>query len=275
MEPPPVAVTIAGSDSSAGAGIQADLKTFTYFQVFGQSAITCVVAEAPGRVQSIEPVSTSTVRDQLRLSLEYFPVSAIKTGMLYSKEIIAVVCDVLEAIPVAERPALVVDPVMVASSGDPLLQADALEVYRDRLFRLASVVTPNRHETAIIYGHTIKTSADLEKIGHSLVREFGTAFLLKGGHWPGDLAVDYLATQTGVLRLAEPFIGTGATHGTGCTLSAALTAGLALGDDLAAAARRAKTFVTRAIAESMTWSGRHGTVSALKHWPDARRRAAL
>ena len=266
MEPPPVAVTIAGSDSSAGAGIQADLKTFTYFRIFGQSVVTCVVAEVPGKVQKVHAVDVDTVRAQLSLSLEYFPVRAIKTGMLYSKEIIAAVCDILEAIPIRERPSLVVDPVMVASSGDRLLQTDALELYLDRLFPLATVVTPNRAETAIIYGHPIETAAELEQIGPELVRQYGAVFLLKGGHWPGDLAVDYLATQAGVLRLSEPFVHAKSTHGTGCTLSAALAAGLALGDDLQAAARRAKVFVTRAIAESMTWSGQHGPVSALKHW---------
>ena len=266
MEPPPVAVTIAGSDNSAGAGIQADLKTFTYFRVFGQSVVTCVVAEVPGKVQTIAPIDAATVRDQLRLSLEYFPVSVIKTGMLFSKAIIEVVGDILETIPVEQRPFLVVDPVMVASSGDRLLEADALEMYRNRLFPLATVVTPNRHETEIIYGHTIETSAELEAIGPKLVKQFGTSFFLKGGHWSGDLAVDYLATPTGVLRLAEPFVAAKSTHGTGCTLSAALAAGMALGDDLPAAAHRAKAFVTRAISESMTWSGQHGPVSALKHW---------
>src|SRR5215469_627162 len=266
MEPPPVVVTIAGSDSSAGAGIQADLKTFTYFRVFGQSVVTCIVAEVPGKVKKVQAVDVDTVRDQLVLSLEYFPVSAIKTGMLYSKEIIGAVCDILEAIPIDKRPSLVVDPVMIASSGHRLLQADALESYLNRLFPLATVVTPNREETAIIYGQSIKSRAELERIGAELVRRHGTAFLLKGGHWPGDLAIDYLATQAGVLRLSEPFVPAKSTHGTGCTLSAALAAGLALGGDLQAAAHRAKAFISRAIAESMTWSGQHGAVSALKHW---------
>jgi hydroxymethylpyrimidine/phosphomethylpyrimidine kinase len=266
MEPPPVAVTIAGSDSSAGAGIQADLKTFTYFRVFGQSVVTCIVAEVPGKVQRIQAVEVETVRDQLILSLEYFPVSAIKTGMLYSKEIIGAVCDILEAIPIEKRPSLVVDPVMISSSGDRLLKTDALELYLHRLFPLATVVTPNLDETAIIYGQTVGAAAELERIGPELVRRYGTAFLLKGGHWPGDLAIDYLATESGVLRLSEPFVTAKSTHGTGCTLSAALAAGLALGDDLQAAAHRAKVFITRTIAGSMTWSGEHGPVSALKHW---------
>jgi hydroxymethylpyrimidine/phosphomethylpyrimidine kinase len=266
MEPPPVAVTIAGSDSSAGAGIQADLKTFTYFRVFGQSVVTCVVAEVPGKVQKVQAIDVDTVRDQLSLSLEYFPVRAIKTGMLYSKEIIGAVSDILEAIPIDKRPSLVVDPVMIASSGDRLLQTEALEMYLKRLFPLATIVTPNRDETAVIYGQTIESTAEIERIGQELVRRYGTAFLLKGGHWPGELATDYLATQTGVTRLSEPFVPAKSTHGTGCTLSAALAAGLALGDDLQSAARRAKVFVTRTIAESMTWSGKYGPVSALKHW---------
>jgi hydroxymethylpyrimidine/phosphomethylpyrimidine kinase len=266
MEPPPVAVTIAGSDSSAGAGIQADLKTFTYFRVFGQSVVTCVVAEVPGKVQKVQAIDVDTVREQLSLSLEYFPVRAIKTGMLYSKEIIGAVSDILEAIPIDKRPPLVVDPVMIASSGDRLLQTDALETYLNRLFPLATIVTPNRDETAIIYGQTIESTAEIERIGLDLVRRYGTAFLLKGGHWPGDLAIDYLATQAGVTRLSEPFVPAKSTHGTGCTLSAALAAGFALGADLESAARRAKVFVTRTIAESMTWSGQHGPVSALKHW---------
>jgi hydroxymethylpyrimidine/phosphomethylpyrimidine kinase len=155
---------------------------------------------------------------------------------------------------------------MVASSGHRLLQTDALEIYVKRLFPLATVVTPNRDETAIIYGQSIETAAELEQIGPELVRRYGPAFLLKGGHWPGDLAVDYLATPSGVLRLSEPFVPAKSTHGTGCTLSAALTAGLALGDDLPTAARRAKAFITRAIVGSMSWSGKHGSVSALKHW---------
>ncbi|MBV8101831.1 MAG: bifunctional hydroxymethylpyrimidine kinase/phosphomethylpyrimidine kinase [Verrucomicrobia bacterium] len=266
METPPVAVTIAGSDSSAGAGIQADLKTFTYFRVFGQSVVTCVVAEVPGKVQKVQAVDVDTVREQLILSLEYFPVNAIKTGMLHSKEIIGTVCDILEAIPIDKRPFVVVDPVMVASSGDRLLQTDALEIYLNRLLPLATVVTPNRDETEIIYGQDIGIAAELKQIGPELVRRYGTAFLLKGGHWPGDLAVDYLATPAGVLRLSEPFVQAKSIHGTGCTLSAALTAGLALGDDLQTAAHRAKLFVTRAIVESMSWCGQHGAVSALKHW---------
>jgi hydroxymethylpyrimidine/phosphomethylpyrimidine kinase len=266
MEPPPIAITIAGSDSSAGAGIQADLKTFTYFHVFGQSVVTCVVAEVPGKVETIQPISVRSVQDQLRLSLDYYPVRSIKTGMLYSKEIISAVCDILEAIPTQERPPIVVDPVMVASAGDPLLEPDAIAAYRDRLFPIATVVTPNLYETEAICGHKIQNFTQLAETGAALVRSFGSAFLLKGGHLPSDLATDFLVTRSSTISLVEPFVETGAAHGTGCTLSAALAAGLALGDELEGAARRAKVFITRAISQAITWHGRHGAISALKQW---------
>src|SRR5215472_2374250 len=133
----PVALTIAGSDNSAGAGIQSDLKTFTHFGVYGQTVVTCVVAEVPGRVSRIQPVDLAVIREQLFLSLEYFPVSAIKTGMLLSPEVVDLVCDAIQSQPKARRPALVVDPVMAAGSGDPLLQSGARERYEDRLFPLA------------------------------------------------------------------------------------------------------------------------------------------
>src|ERR1700757_885921 len=133
----PVAVTIAGSDNSSGAGIQADLKTFTHFGVYAQTVITCVVAEIPGKVCSIQAIDPEVIRDQLNLSLTCFPVRAIKTGMLYSREIIALFCDAFEALPQDERPFLIVDPVMVAASGQPLVRSDAIEQYKSRLFPLA------------------------------------------------------------------------------------------------------------------------------------------
>ena len=266
MEPPPIAITIAGSDSSAGAGIQADLKTFTYFHVFGQSVVTCVVAEVPGKVEAIQVIAADVVRDQLRLSLEYYPVRSIKTGMLYSEAIISSICGILEAMPAKDRPPLVVDPVMVASAGDPLLQPDAIGAYRDRLFPLATVITPNLHETEVICGHRIKSLTQLAEIGSELAETFGSAFLLKGGHLPADLATDFLVTKSSTISLVEPFVNAGVTHGTGCTLSAALAAGLALGDSLETAARRAKLFVTRALSEATTWCGPLGPISALKQW---------
>jgi hydroxymethylpyrimidine/phosphomethylpyrimidine kinase len=140
----PVVMTIAGSDNSAGAGAQADLKTMSALGVYGVTAITCVVAEVPGKVSAIQPIEPRIVAEQIRLLFEAFPIAAVKTGMLYSREIIATVCDTLEECFAkrGSRPFLVVDPVMVATSGDPLLRDDAVALYRERLFPLAGIITP-------------------------------------------------------------------------------------------------------------------------------------
>jgi hydroxymethylpyrimidine/phosphomethylpyrimidine kinase len=177
----PVAISIAGSDNSAGAGIQADLKTFTYFKVFGQTVVTCVVAEVPGRVTAIHPIDPKIVKEQLTLSLQYFPVRAMKTGMLYSTEIIQTVCEVIESLPSESRPYLVVDPVMVASSGDLLLEPDAVALYRNRLIPLATVVTPNLHEAITLANRTIRNIEELEEVARSLAERYRVAFLVKAG----------------------------------------------------------------------------------------------
>src|SRR5215210_2949616 len=182
---PPVALTIAGSDNSAGAGAQADLKTFTALGVYGLTAITCVVAEVPGKVSAIQPVASEIVAEQIQLSLGAFPVAAVKTGMLYSREIIATVCDVLEKLPLAARPPLVVDPVMVATSGDLLLQRDAVELYQTRLFPKAALVTPNLDEARELVGRSIDNREEMERAGKELAERFGCAWLLKGGHLRG------------------------------------------------------------------------------------------
>jgi hydroxymethylpyrimidine/phosphomethylpyrimidine kinase len=261
----PVAVTIAGSDNSAGAGIQADLKTFTRLGVYGQTVITCVVAEVPGRVAAIQPVDSGVVRDQLSLSLEYFPVRTLKTGMLYSSEIIETVCDVLEkkATPAS---VLVVDPVMVASSGDPLLLPDAIDSYRQRLIPLAALVTPNLDEAAMLLGHKVEGRAQLGSAARELQERFGVPFLLKGGHLKGDEAVDVLAVGEVTEQFSAPFIRAVSTHGTGCTYSAAITAHLARGDSLRDAVAAAKQFITEAIRQTLSWEAPRGRVEALAHF---------
>jgi len=261
----PVALTIAGSDNSAGAGIQADLKTFTHFRVYGQTVVTCVVAEVPGKVSRIQPVDLEVIRDQLFLSLEYFPVSAIKTGMLFSPEIVDLVCDAIQSQPKARRPALVVDPVMAAGSGDPLLQSGARERYEDRLFPLASVVTPNLGEAELLLGKRIPAVEALQAAAAELARRHGVPFLVKGGHLPGGSAVDWLVAGDHAIRISAPYTNV-PTHGTGCTFSAALAANLALGKDLEEAARAAKSYVTRAISTSLQWVGNRGEISALNPW---------
>jgi hydroxymethylpyrimidine/phosphomethylpyrimidine kinase len=259
----PVALTIAGSDSSAGAGIQADLKTFSALGVYGLSAVTCVVAETPGRVSKMEPVSAALVRDQIDVVMRSFPVAAIKTGLLYSAEIIAAIAAVLREH--RARP-LVIDPVMVATTGDPLLQDNAIEVYERDLFPLAALLTPNLDEATQLSGRSIGDLAALYQAGRILVIKYGVPVLVKGGHLSGDQAIDVLFEGDNAIEFSAPFSHGVATHGTGCTYSAAITAGLAAGLALEEAVRRAKNFVSAAIAQHHGWDKIH----ALNHSPDVR-----
>ena len=256
----PVALTIAGSDSSAGAGIQADLKTFSAFGLYGLTAVTCVVAETPGRVSKIEPVSAELVRDQIEVLLRGFPVAAIKTGLLFSAEIISEIANVLRKD--RSRP-LVIDPVMVATSGDPLLHDDAIGIYERELFPLAALITPNLGEAGRLIGKPIRDLAAMREAGEILTNKYGVPVLLKGGHLAGDRAIDLLFLNGNVIEFSAPFSRGIATHGTGCTYSAGITAGLAAGLSLEEAVRRAKNFVSAAIAQHHAWNGIH----ALNHSP--------
>lgn len=256
-ESPPVALTIAGSDNSSGAGAQADLKTFSALGVYGLTAITCVVAEVPGRVSAIQPIDPKIVREQTRLSFEAYPVAAVKTGMLFSREIIETVCDELET----RRPLLVVDPVMIATSGDSLLKNDAVALYETRLFKLATLVTPNLDEARALLGRSISTLEEMRDAGRELADKFGVPFLIKGGHLRGERAVDLLFSDDNVRSFEAPFVYGVSTHGTGCTYSAAIAAGLARGLALPDAVGEAKHFVTRAIAHFFQWGPTH----ALNH----------
>lgn len=261
MQTPPVALSIAGSDNSAGAGAQADLKTFTALGVYGLTAITCVVAEVPGKVSAVAPVPPEIVAEQIRLSLEAYPVAAIKTGLLHSRAVIEAVCGVLET----TRPVLVVDPVMIATSGASLLESDGIDAYRNRLFPLATLVTPNLDEAAALLGHPISSLQEMREAGRELSQRFGCAFLIKGGHLKG-AAVDMLITPDGtVLEFTAERIPGVSTHGTGCTLSAAITAYLAAGTPLAEGVACAKAYVTRAIAGLYRWTGKNGETHALNH----------
>ncbi len=248
---PPVALAIAGSDNSAGAGLQADLKTFGAFGVYGVTAATCVVAEVPGVVSAIQPVETKIVAEQIRLCFEAFPVAALKTGMLYSREIIETVAHCLGA----NTAPVVVDPVMIASSGDPLLKPDAVEAYKTLLFPHAALITPNADELAALAGFEITSLEVMRKIALDLAYDFGVPFLAKGGHLRGDRAVDWLAFPDGTtLEFSEPFIPGANPHGTGCTYSSAITAALARGISLIESVARAKKFITRAIGDRFSWA---------------------
>ncbi len=263
----PIALTIAGSDSSAGAGAQADVKTFSALGVYGLTAITCVVAETPGKVARIQNVGAEIVREQLELLLEKFPVAAIKTGLLYSCEIVSTVARIL-AERASEIP-LVIDPVMIATSGDALLQPEAIACYERELFPRATLITPNLDEAARLLSEPIAGIDAMRRAGKKLSLKFGVPVLLKGGHLSGDEAIDLLFLNERIVEFTAPFIRGVSTHGTGCTYSAAITAGLARGFDLEESIRRAKKFVTASIAQHFSWSNKSdATIDALNHSPN-------
>jgi len=243
----PVVLTIAGSDNSGGAGLQADLKTFTTLGVYGTTAVTCIVAEHPGRVLNITPVPPARVADQIRLVLEAFPVAAIKTGMLYSAEIIAVVEKTL-APAFARGVPLVIDPVMVASSGKVLMKKDAIAALKKFAAR-ATLVTPNRDEAALLWGQPITNLQTLSEAALGLAQGFrGPAILAKGGHLRDEMAVDVLAYPDGrVHEFAVRRIPGVDPHGTGCTYSAAIAAGLAKSLTITEAVTLGKAFITWAL----------------------------
>jgi hydroxymethylpyrimidine/phosphomethylpyrimidine kinase len=241
---PPVALTIAGSDCSAGAGIQADLKTFQHFGIHGLTAVTCVVSETANVVRAVHPVPVGIVSDQISLLLESFPVAAVKTGMLFSAAHVRAVAGILSKHPGLR---LVVDPVMIASTGDPLLEPDAVNAYRELLFPLATVITPNLPEAEALLGEKI---TDLESAALRLSGRYGTAVLLKGGHLEGADCVDLLADQGEIHRFSEARIPVAAAHGTGCTLSAAITAALARSEDLPQAVETAKSYLGETLRHS-------------------------
>lgn len=255
----PVVLTVAGSDNSCGAGAQADLKTITALGGYAQTAITCVVAEVPGQVSAIQAVKPEIVGEQIRLSCRAFPVKAVKTGMLFSTAIIRVAADEFARLP--GRVPIVVDPVMVASSGDPLLKKSAVSAYEALLFPRAALVTPNLDELRILSGMPCRDLDQMKEAGATLVRRFGVPFLLKGGHLKGREAVDVLATRKGFCEFRAPFIAGADPHGTGCTFSAAIATLLARGRSLEEAVGEAKGFITAAIRGSLRW----GKVSALNH----------
>lgn len=243
----PIALTIAGSDSSGGAGIQADLKTFTALGVYGASVLTALTAQNTQGVQGVLPVDPPFVAQQIRSVMSDLKVGAAKTGMLATAAVINAVVATLQEF--REIP-LVVDPVMVATSGDVLLEPDAVDAVRHVLLPRAHVVTPNVPEAARLLDTTeAETEAQVEEQGREICTRFGCrAVLMKGGHGSSVDAVDLLIERDGpTLRLASPRIDTRHTHGTGCTLSAAIAAFLATGDDLTAAVRRAKAFIQDAI----------------------------
>ncbi|MGH7348717.1 MAG: bifunctional hydroxymethylpyrimidine kinase/phosphomethylpyrimidine kinase [Candidatus Rokuibacteriota bacterium] len=258
----PKALTIAGSDSGGGAGIQADLKTFSAFRVFGMSVITAVTAQNSLGVQGVENLPAAFVAQQLRSVLEDFGADGAKCGMLSTAPIIEAVAATL-----AERriEKLVVDPVMVAKSGDRLLQPEARAALADRILPLALVVTPNLPEAEVLAGMQVVELEDMEEAARRIHTMGPRYVLVKGGHLKGD-ATDLLWNGRDFTRFSTPRIDSANTHGTGCTFSAAIAAGLARGQALGDAIRSAKAYVTRAIREGFQ-AGRG--VGQLRHFiPD-------
>jgi hydroxymethylpyrimidine kinase/phosphomethylpyrimidine kinase len=253
-----VALTIAGSDSGGGAGIQADLKTFQQFGVFGTSVIVALTAQNTRGVRAVEPVSESMVSAQLTALAEDLPPAALKTGMLAEAVLVRLVA---RAIRENGWNNLVVDPVMVSTSGARLLTSEAEEVVREDLLPLASLVTPNLDEAALLTGRVVHDPSTMERAGATLLRFGAGAALVKGGHLSSETIVDVLVTPAGVRRFTHQRIETNSVHGTGCTLSAAITAGLALGRSLDDAVEAGLEFVHRAIAEAPGLGGGFGPLN--------------
>ena len=248
---PSIALTIAGSDCSSGAGIQADLKTFSTHNCHGLTALTCIVAETPGNVVSIHPIPPAILQQQIEILLESYPIAAIKTGMLYSKAHLVAVTEILSnhrSIP------LVVDPVMVATSGSTLLEKNAIQSYHDRLLPLASLITPNMPEASVLLDEPVEIRSDLEPAAKKLSELFQTSVLLKGGHLPdtGD-RLDVLWHNGEAHHFSAPLIEIGCTHGTGCTLSAAITAHLSQGTDMIEAVQKSTEWIHSCISNSFKW----------------------
>jgi len=251
-----IAVTIAGSDSGGGAGIQADLKTFSALGVYGASVIAALTAQNTKGVAAIHDVPPGFVTAQIDAVFSDLAVDAVKIGMLSNPGTIVAVADGLKKY---RQERIVLDPVMVAASGDRLLAPEAVEILRDRLIPQALVITPNLPEAAVLLNvPQAQNEAGIRAQGERLLKLGARAVLIKGGHGEGAESVDFLIARDNVLRLASPRIATENTHGTGCTLSSAIAAGLAKGLDLTEAVRQAKAYVSAAIASSNRLKIGHG-----------------
>jgi hydroxymethylpyrimidine/phosphomethylpyrimidine kinase len=257
----PVALTIAGSDSGAGAGIQADLKTFAALGVYGVTVITAITAQNTLGVRAVQELEPKIVRAQIDAVAEDFQVVALKTGMLSSAGIIEVVADGIRR---HRLQPLVMDPVMVAKSGDRLLREDAVEALRQRLLPLARLVTPNIPEAEVLTGISIRSMDDRTAAGRAILRLGAHAVVIKGGHAADDPVVDLLLDQGGAVTFTAPRVSTNQTHGTGCTFSAAIAAALARGLSLPAAVGEARDYVSRALRNAPGLGHGHGP---LQHFP--------
>lgn len=252
----PIALTIAGSDSSGGAGIQADLKTFAALGVYGASAITALTAQNTRGVTGIHAVPADFVTAQIDAVFSDLDVGAVKIGMVAQ----AATIDAIAAALSRWAPRhVVLDPVMVATSGDRLLAAEAVEALRKKLMPLASLITPNLPEAAALLDEPVAANeAEIESQGRRLLGLGCRAVLIKGGHGEGAESIDYLVDSRTTIALAAPRLATSNTHGTGCSLSSAVAAGLAKGEDIGRAVQSAKAWISAAIAAADRFSVGHG-----------------
>lgn len=264
MPPPPVVITIAGSDSSCGAGVQADLKAITALGGYALNALTSVVSETPGLVSQVRLLDADFIADQMRVLFAGFPIAAAKTGMLGGNAQVQAVVDVWKQFGHGRMP-LVVDPVMIATSGGKLLEDDAVSALINDLLPLATLITPNMDEARVLWAREVRSIGDMEACARDLSARFGTAVLVKGGHLNGD-AADVLCDKDDVSWHTAPRTAGVHTHGTGCTFSAAIATGLAHGLPLKEAVDQSKRFISRAIAQHFCWqSAGTGPVHALNH----------
>lgn len=263
---PPVGLTIAGSDSGGGAGIQADLKTFHAYRVFGTSAITAVTAQDTRGVRRVQPIDPEVVAEQIHAVADDLEPAACKSGMLANRGVVEAVAGALEE---AALENYVLDPVMVAASGDPLLEEEAVAAVREQLLPRCAVVTPNLRETEILLGREVRGEAEMRSAAGELVELGAGSALVKGGHLAGEEVVDVWSDgATGTRAWRATRIDTGNGHGTGCTLSSAVAAGLALGWDLEEAIGGGLHFTRQALGTAPGLG--HGN-GPLNHWTDPRR----
>jgi hydroxymethylpyrimidine/phosphomethylpyrimidine kinase len=241
----PRVLSIAGSDSGGGAGIQADLKTFSALGCFGMTAITALTAQNTCGVRAIHAVPPQMLRDQIDAVMDDIGADAVKIGMLHSPEIVLTVAEAIDRYALKN---VVFDPVMVATSGAVLIDNTALDVLVRELFPRATVITPNLDEAALLVGRALTTSQDMEQAALALLDKGARAVLIKGGHLPGDTVIDLLMMKSGEkFWMQAPRIHSPNTHGTGCTLSSAMAAHLALGASLVEAVQHARVFVREAL----------------------------
>lgn len=255
-----IAVTIAGSDSSGGAGVQADLKTFSALGVYGASVITALTAQNTKGVTGIHDVPASFVREQIDAVFSDLDVKAVKIGMLFNADIIMAVAQGLQA---HDCRSVILDPVMIATSGDPLLVDEAVSAMREQLFPRVDLITPNLHEAAHLTGVPVATSDDDMEIHAAALLKLGAkAVLIKGGHSTGDRARDFYSNGNERTWLSSERFETNNTHGTGCTLSSAIAAGLAKGMTMVGALEMAKAYLAEAIehADTLKIGTGHGPV---------------